>query len=41
MILRSHRSFADAGLAISPDCRTALYSQRDQSGSDIFLVDLR
>ena len=32
---------ADAGLAISPDCRTALYSQRDQSGSDIFLVDLR
>jgi len=25
---------------VSPDCRTTLFSQRDQSGSDIMLVDL-
>jgi hypothetical protein len=31
----------DLGLAMSPDCKTALFTQRDQSGSDIMIVDLR
>jgi Tol biopolymer transport system component len=30
----------DSALAVSPDCRTALFAQRDQSGSDIMLVEL-
>jgi Tol biopolymer transport system component len=30
----------DSGLAISPDCRATLYTQRDQSGSDIMLANL-
>ena len=30
----------DSGLSMSPDCRSILYSQRDQSGSDIMLVEL-
>ncbi|HYI94108.1 MAG TPA: protein kinase [Bryobacteraceae bacterium] len=30
----------DLGLAISSDCKTALFTQRDQSGSDIMIVDL-
>jgi Tol biopolymer transport system component/tRNA A-37 threonylcarbamoyl transferase component Bud32 len=30
----------DLGLALSPDCKSALFTQRDQSGSDIMIVDL-
>jgi Tol biopolymer transport system component len=30
----------DSAFSMSPDCRTALYTQRDQSGSDIMLVEL-
>jgi dipeptidyl aminopeptidase/acylaminoacyl peptidase len=30
----------DSAFAMSPDCRSALYTQRDQSGSDIMLVEL-
>jgi Tol biopolymer transport system component len=30
----------DSALSVSPDCRAVLFSQRDQSGSDIMLVDL-
>lgn len=30
----------DLGLALSPDCSAGLLAQRDQSGSDIMLVDL-
>ena len=33
-------ALADSALAISPDCSTALFAQRDQSGSDIMLVEL-
>jgi Tol biopolymer transport system component/serine/threonine protein kinase len=31
---------ADSALAMSPDCRTAVFAQRDQSGSDIMLADI-
>jgi Tol biopolymer transport system component len=30
----------DSAFSMSPDCRSALYTQRDQSGSDIMLVEL-
>jgi dipeptidyl aminopeptidase/acylaminoacyl peptidase len=30
----------DSALAMSPDCGTALFAQRDQSGSDLMLVEL-
>jgi Tol biopolymer transport system component len=30
----------ESSLAISPDCSTALFAQRDQSGSDIMLAEL-
>ena len=30
----------DSAFAMSPDCRSILYSQRDEGGSDIMLVEL-
>ena len=41
LISRVDKPFAvtDSAFAVSPDRRTILYTQIDQSGSDIYLVD--
>jgi Tol biopolymer transport system component len=41
LISRVDKPFAvtDSGFTVSPDRRSILYTQIDQSGSDIYLVD--